>query len=102
MTEPNCLQCGACCASYRVDFSVYEYEPEGGSVPEGLAEPITHSMCRMRGTDYAQPRCIALSGNIGERSSCGIYEWRPSPCRELEAGSSACWQARRKHGLSAD
>ncbi|MDO9290495.1 MAG: YkgJ family cysteine cluster protein, partial [Hydrogenophaga sp.] len=44
-------------------------------------------------------RCAALSGRIGERATCGIYEWRPNPCREFEEGSDACGQARRRHGL---
>ena len=32
-----CTTCGACCASFRVDFSVQELEDAGGSVPVGLA-----------------------------------------------------------------
>ncbi|MEY3216030.1 MAG: hypothetical protein RLZZ280_407, partial [Pseudomonadota bacterium] len=32
-----CTTCGACCVSFRVDFSVYEYEEGGGHVPAGLA-----------------------------------------------------------------
>jgi Fe-S-cluster containining protein len=38
MSEPHpCLACGACCASYRVDFAVYELDDMGGHVPAGLA-----------------------------------------------------------------
>jgi len=94
-----CLTCGACCASFRVDFSVYEHEEHGGRVPAGLAVEVTDSTCRMRGTDHARPRCAALYGKIGEKAICCIYEWRPSPCREFEEGSDACAQARRRHGL---
>jgi uncharacterized protein len=96
-----CLSCGACCASYRVDFSVHELLAEGGTVPEGLTVSVNDSLSRMRGTDHAQPRCAALTGKIGEQVACGIYEWRPAPCHELEAGSEACEQARRRHGLPA-
>jgi Fe-S-cluster containining protein len=95
-----CLSCGACCASFRVDFAADECEAQGGSVPEGLVVDVTSSTCRMRGTDHAQPRCAALTGRIGEQVACGIYEWRPSPCRELEAGSDACHRARTRHGLA--
>jgi Fe-S-cluster containining protein len=35
MTHP-CLSCGACCASFRVDFSVHESQEHGGRVPAGL------------------------------------------------------------------
>lgn len=100
MTHP-CLTCGACCASFRVDFSVYESEIHGGRVPASLADEINDSICRMRGTDYAQPRCAALTGTVGEKAACGIYEWRPSPCREFAAGSEACNRVRQRHGLPA-
>jgi Fe-S-cluster containining protein len=94
-----CLECGACCASFRVDFASQELGCNGGHVPEGLSVEVTDTLCRMRGTDHARPRCAALTGNVGERVSCGIYEWRPSPCREFEAGSDACHRARARHGL---
>ncbi|MEG0922271.1 MAG: YkgJ family cysteine cluster protein [Comamonas sp.] len=96
-----CLSCGACCASFRVDFSVHESDANGGRVPEGLAEAVNEFTCRMRGTDYAKPRCAALTGVVGEKAACGIYEWRPSPCREFAAGSEACNKARQRHGIAA-
>lgn len=73
----------------------------GGSVPSGLAVEVTSSTCRMRGTDHSPVRCAALSGKLGEKIGCGIYEWRPSPCREFEEGSDACNRARARHGLTA-
>lgn len=94
-----CLACGACCASFRVDFSVHETQALGGSVPDGLAVEVTAGTCRMRGTDHVPARCAALTGRVGERAACAIYEWRPSPCREFEAGDDACHRARLRHGL---
>jgi uncharacterized protein len=94
-----CLACGACCASFRVDFAADELDENGGSVPSGLAVEVTGSTCRMRGTDHAAPRCAALTGQVGKKAACGIYEWRPSPCRELEPGSNGCEKARARHGL---
>ncbi|MFT4243518.1 MAG: YkgJ family cysteine cluster protein [Acidovorax sp.] len=94
-----CLTCGACCASFRVDFSAHETEAQGGSVPDGLAVDVTDTTRRMRGTDHSPARCAALTGKVGARAACGIYEWRPSPCREFEAGSPACERARMRHGL---
>lgn len=94
-----CTSCGACCACFRVDFSVHEMQDMGGSVPEGLALPLTDSSMRLRGTDHSPPRCAALSGRIGVKIACGIYEWRPSPCREFEEGSEACDRARARHQL---
>ncbi len=94
-----CTACGACCACFRVDFSVYEMDFEGGSVPSGLAVEVNDTLWRMRGTDHFPPRCAALTGKIGGHVGCGIYEWRPSPCREFEEGSDACERARARHGL---
>ncbi|WP_273428818.1 YkgJ family cysteine cluster protein [Chitinibacter tainanensis] len=103
--ENVCLSCGACCAAFRVSFDRSELSSEGGTVPDSLADDETAYTARMRGTDYAQPRCLALVGKVGERVSCGIYFERPSPCREFgalaEIGvySAACNRARARHGL---
>ena len=105
MADNPCTRCGACCASFRVDFAVEELESHGGRVPEGLAAPLNDFTARMRGTDHASPRCAALVGRVGERAHCGIYEWRPSPCREfglrapLGLGDEARARARARHGL---
>jgi len=97
----TCTTCGACCASYCVDFSVHETQDRGGQVPEGLAAEVTATTSRMCGTDHAAPRCAALTGTIGQQAACGIYEWRPSPCQELQEGCDACNRARLRHGLAA-
>jgi hypothetical protein len=100
-----CTRCGACCASFRVDFARDELASCGGTVPDGLCVDLTTTTCRLRGTDHAPPRCAALVGTIGERTRCAIHEWRPSPCREfgerapLGIGDPACDRARRRHGL---
>jgi uncharacterized protein len=94
-----CQSCGACCAAYRVDFSAQELDDAGGCVPAGLAVEVTAHIVRMRGTDHVPARCAALTGLVGTRVACGIYEWRPNPCHELQAGSLACERARARHGL---
>ena len=98
-SDHPCLHCGACCAAYRVDFSGYEMEDQGGTVPCGLAVEVNGNTWRMRGTDHVPIRCAALTGKVGERAACAIYEWRPNPCRELEPGSHGCEKARARHGL---
>lgn len=105
MNDNACTRCGACCASFRVDFARAELQSEGGSVPDGLAVDVTHTLCRMRGTDHAPARCAALVGRIGVQTACAIHEWRPSPCREfglrapIGIGDAACDRARARHGL---
>ena len=68
-------------------------------MPDSLADALTAHTCRLRGTDHQPPRCAALGGQIGQRVACGIYEWRPGPCREFAAGSQACRRIRARHGL---
>lgn len=99
VATPDCRRCGACCACFRVDFHAQELQSGGGSVPDSLAEPVTDSTWRLRGTDHPRPRCAGLTGAVGGQVTCAIYEWRPSPCRELQAGSDACHRARLRHGL---
>ncbi len=85
MTKENpCLQCGACCAHYRVSFYCSEADKDmGGLVPVEMTEDVSPVLRCMRGTNCAQPRCIALQGEIGRAVRCLIYAFRPSPCREF-------------------
>jgi Fe-S-cluster containining protein len=101
-----CTRCGACCASFRVDFAREELQSAGGNVPDALAIELNTRLVRLRGTDHAPPRCAALTGQVGAQVACAIHEWRPSPCREFGAraplgiGDEACDRARARHGLA--
>ena len=106
MAADPCLSCGACCASFRVDFHVHDLETHsGGCVPVALTVPVTARMVRMKGTDEGPPRCIALAGEVGQSVRCTIYENRPGPCRDfapyagLGIGEAGCARARQRHGL---
>ncbi len=105
MPDHVCLSCGACCAAFRVDFHPLELAGGqfawAGGVPLAHTVPVTAQLVRMTGTDASPPRCEALSGDIGQRVACSIYDARPSPCRELEAGCDACARARARHGLAS-
>lgn len=98
-----CQRCGACCASFRVDF--HPAELAGGAfawgqgVPPTMTVPVTASIVRLCGTDSAAPRCVALVGTIGQTVACSIYAERPSPCREFDVEHAACNRARQRHGL---
>lgn len=104
--ESVCLSCGACCASFRVSFYWAEADAsQAHAVPEHLTEKLnTHRSC-MRGTNSDKPRCTALNGEVGEAVSCGIYNNRPSPCREFPVSwehgehNDACDRARLRWGL---
>ena len=106
MSDFACLSCGACCAAFRVDFHRADLATsETVGVPEALTVPLTATLVRMRGTDEAPPRCIALEGDVGSAVRCTLYDNRPGPCRDfapyapLGIGDDACDRARRRHGL---
>ncbi|MEJ2521524.1 MAG: YkgJ family cysteine cluster protein [Gammaproteobacteria bacterium] len=102
----SCLSCGACCAHFRVACYWAESDPfVGGTVPPALTVPLDRHRVAMRGTACAPVRCAALQGTVGESVRCGIYDRRPSPCRELAPAwhdgqpSPRCDRARAAHGL---
>jgi Fe-S-cluster containining protein len=101
-----CMQCGACCAHFRVAFHWSEAEAfTGGVVPPELTEKLDPHRLAMRGTYAAKPHCVALEGVVGKAARCGIYEQRPSVCREVSpswesgAASAHCDKARLAYGL---
>ena len=107
MSDPACLSCGACCAAFRVDFHCSDLaSADAPGVPVELTVPLTATLVRMRGTDEAPPRCVALAGEVGVAVRCTIYASRPGPCREfaplagIGIGDEACARARRRFGLA--
>ena len=79
-----CLTCGACCALYRASFYWSEADDfPGGTVPVELTERFNHFQRVLKGTSQANPRCVALHGNIGESVACTIYDSRSSVCRSF-------------------
>ncbi|MEZ5535289.1 MAG: YkgJ family cysteine cluster protein [Thiolinea sp.] len=117
MSEPNsCLSCGACCAFFRASFFWGETDANAGNdprdecsdtgcVPADMTENITPFRVAMRGTNQPQPRCIALTGQIGKQVSCLIHPVRASVCRafpmswENGVHNPDCDRARQAHGL---
>jgi Fe-S-cluster containining protein len=108
--EFDCQSCGACCASpYTGDAYVALDDSEatrlaaahlpvilqrqGGDPPEYLPRLGT----KLSGS--ATRVCAAFEGTPGSTCLCGIYEERPNACRQFEAGSKACREARRSIGI---
>ncbi|HOZ47855.1 MAG TPA: YkgJ family cysteine cluster protein [Candidatus Hydrogenedentes bacterium] len=101
-----CLRCGACCAYYRCSFYWGETDDVSpGGVPADMTEDCTPFRKAMRGTNQNNPRCVALTGDIGIAVRCVIYDRRASTCRNFlpayENGqpNEDCDKARRAHGL---
>ncbi|OVZ95703.1 YkgJ family cysteine cluster protein [Yersinia frederiksenii] len=100
-----CVNCGACCAYFRVSFYWAEAKEGGGTVPNAMTEQVTPFISCMSGTNSKSPRCIALQGDVGQSVSCSIYGDRPPPCHEFERSGEAgepnpyCDRARAHYGL---
>lgn len=99
VTFNPCLDCGACCASFRVSF--YWAEAVSLGLPDTVLEQASPWHACLRGTNQPAPRCHALQGEVGQSVSCSLYAQRPSPCREVRAGDAQCRKARQRHGLPA-
>jgi len=103
-----CINCGACCASFRVVLPASETSDQpGGFVPVELTELLGNRQRVMRGTcGGLQKRCAALEGTVGLRVSCRVYDQRPSTCRNFRSGwesgvsgNASCDRARALYGL---
>jgi len=103
-----CLSCGACCAHFRVSFYCGEIASAdgGGMVPPELVVQVGPLRAAMKGTEIGNGRCVALRGEVGSPGvHCGIYEQRPSPCREFEpwladgTPDADCQRVRARFGL---
>ena len=107
MTERNpCLNCGACCALFKVAFEQTETDANaGGKVPVHYTVNIDQFRCAMLGTERVHKRCAALQGSVGNAVSCSIYSRRPSCCRnfrgswEKDIVNPVCDRARVTYGL---
>ncbi|MBS1958488.1 MAG: YkgJ family cysteine cluster protein [Bdellovibrionales bacterium] len=98
-----CISCGACCARFRVSFDSLEKVPPAYHYPLSPYKNALKSKIDSEG----RPRCTALRGALGNHVSCGIYDFRPSPCRAFrysyEGGGpreERCDQARASIGLA--
>ena len=102
-----CLSCGACCQHFRVSMYMGEMaSAPGGTVPDELVSRVNACIVCMKGTEAGHGRCIALRGEVGQAGvHCGIYEQRPTPCREFRVWSDDglpnpdCQRLRSKAGL---
>ena len=68
-------------------------------MPDDVVEPLTPVYSCMKGTNQKNPRCVMLTGEIGQQVSCSMYEQRSSSCKEVQAGDAQCTKARSAHGL---
>ena len=95
-----CIECGACCAYFRVEFD----KNKNKQVPEQKIVFFRRKNY-MQGTERFKGRCSSLNGEIGKECKCDIYQNRPDVCDLfpvwLEDGrqNPRCIKAREFHGL---
>jgi len=89
-----CRSCGACC-SFSRDWPRFTTEDECDleRIPRAFAD---HHLGRMQ---CDGDRCAALVGEVGNATSCAIYDVRPEVCRACEPGDDACRMARDRFAL---
>ena len=92
--ESPCQACGACC-SYSANWPRFTIEEDAALdlIPERFVNE------RLSGMRCDGDRCSALSGKVGEATSCLVYTVRPEVCRTCMPGDVECAMARKRHGL---
>lgn len=97
---PECTTCGVCCVfALIVPVSHDEsanIDPCVDILLDDIEEEIVIDRVLPRRSDG---RCIHLAGELGRSIGCSIYEGRPQPCRDFDAGSDRCHEYRRMYGI---
>jgi Fe-S-cluster containining protein len=100
----DCQACGACCCNTQKNIALrhrgyVEVLPSDALFHEPVLSKLTvlddKGVPQMRLVGEEQ-RCVALSGTLGERVRCTIYDLRPQGCRLVEPGDDECLLARKK------
>ena len=104
----DCQACGACCREAYHSVTVAVRDPVVWKHPElivrhGHRFEIRRSGDRCAALEASDARAHqgALAAPARPTFACAIYQDRPHPCREFEAGGRHCLVARRRVGLSA-
>jgi Fe-S-cluster containining protein len=100
----DCKTCGACCCCGLDIPLMSDDEQRFERRPALLRLTVLRPMdsgrhWRQLSYDERSGRCAALRGSLRD-VYCSIYEDRPMLCREFEAGSEDCRQARARMGLA--
>src|SRR5438477_13153952 len=90
--QSPCQACGAC-------FSYPQNSPRFTVEDDAALELIPERSVneRLSGMRCDGDRCSALSGKVGEATSCLIYAMRPEVCRHCLRGDVECAMDRKRH-----
>lgn len=90
----DCQSCGACCAFSR-DWPRFSLEDDA-ALARIPARFVDDAAGRMR---CDGDRCSALTGTVGQKTACQVYDVRPDVCHACQPGDEACLIARAHYGL---
>lgn len=102
----NCRECGACCKNLPSNGAfAWWVEVEEDAAILGRADLVKKHVVRdAEGVPHLRiaddGRCLALRGALGRDVECGIYHWRPAPCRRVQPGDELCLRYRAEHGIT--
>ncbi len=100
---PDCRTCGACCYGDERWIKLERGDDDRlGDLHAKVTVWVEHGRgYRSRAMRMAQGRCVAYSDALpdGCGVGCSIYGVRPAVCRELDAGSVGCLEARARGGI---
>lgn len=96
---PPCNECGMCCTTHlefgrggfvRLTDADYERLPEKYRLKVVTESELNVDRLGVKGSPGVGYRCVALKGVAGHKTSCEIYQDRPTLCRTFERGSKDC------------
>ena len=107
VVDLSCQECGACCVNppENRDEGYLEYIEVASKDGILRRKDLTrqYTVTSADGSIHLRlapdGRCLALTGAVGRRVSCRIYQHRPSPCRRVQIGSDACLRHRAAAAL---
>ncbi|HQR09383.1 MAG TPA: YkgJ family cysteine cluster protein [Gemmatales bacterium] len=91
----ECDGCGACCQTFPIFVSEADARRESRIALESLqlSDDKQHPYCLFP-LPFHQACCF-----LDMNQRCTIYTTRPNICREFQAGSSQCQEARNRNGM---
>ncbi|MFO0679912.1 MAG: YkgJ family cysteine cluster protein [Polyangiaceae bacterium] len=92
----DCVACGRCCHHPpRTVTLLEEDERRMGDANLRRLTVVDPKPPHFRFVVNDGRRCGALDTRVPDTYPCGVYDVRPSGCREVEPGSPCCLEARR-------
>ena len=104
----DCEACGACCCNsepnqhhafrdyVEVTSSDVLWKRQDKLFSLAVLNAVGETHLKLVGKEQ---RCVGLAGKVGEKVGCTLYALRPTPCRDLQAGSVECLERRREKKL---